>query len=209
MQIFDVMYMFFQYGVPLAAVGALFGFRWQEGLWGNAVAVLTVFFSFLIAVGWWESLTVLLVGQVNQMLFFADFLMFWAIFLVSLAILNEATLFLSRVKVKFAEPVEKAGNAVALGFLSLVLLGGYAFSLDLSAVGENESASVPSDSIQVKVLQNFSEGSLSAFGEPRAFNGSGSFRSDHLKRKQALMDQVKSQNGKVFYEGSIPSRKSR
>lgn len=207
MDIFSVLYMFFQYGVPLAAVGALFGFRWREGLWGNTLSTMAVLFSFLIAVGWWESLTILLVGQVEQMLYFADFLMFWVIFLVSLAIFNEITLLLSRVKVKFADPVEKAGNFVSLAVLSAVLLGGYMFSLDLSTIGEEADASTPPDSVQVKVLQVLSEGSLASFTEPQAFPAS--FRSDHLRRKKALMEQVKDKEGKVFYEGSIPPRRLR
>ncbi len=207
MDIFSVLYMFFQYGVPLAAVGALFGFRWREGLWGNTLSTICVIFSFLIAVGWWESLTILLVGQVEQMLYLADFLMFWVIFLVSLAVFNEITMLLSRVKVKFAEPVEKAGNFVSLAILSVILLGGYMFSLDLSAVGEEANASAPSNSVQVQIFRLLSEGSLASFTEPRAFPES--FRADQFRRKQALMEQVKTREGKVFYEGPIPPRKIR
>ncbi len=207
MDFFSILYQFFLYGVPLAAVGALFGFRWREGLWGNIISTMNVIFSLLIAVGWWESLTVFLVGKVNQMLYFADFLMFWAIFLISLAIFSEITKQLSKVKVKFAEQVEYVGNFVSLAILSLVLLGGYNFSLDLSAVGENDNASVASDSIQTQTIRLLSEGSLSSFTEPHAFPAS--FRADHLKRKQALMEQVKTKEGRVFYEGSVPPRKTR
>ncbi len=204
---YTVLYQFFLYGVPLAVVGALFGFRWREGLWGNVLSAMNVFFAFLIAVAYWEALAVFLAKNLEKILFFADFLAFWGIFLLTLLIFSEITRLLSRVNVQFPDPVEKAGNSASLTVLSLVLLCAYYFSLNLSPVGEKPETSVPSGRWTVathKLVQVLSAGSLSAFANPHPFPEN--FRAQHLKRKQAIMKNAEDNKGSVLFSGTVPSR---
>jgi hypothetical protein len=207
MDIRQILFQCFQWGVPLAVAAAIFGIRWKEGLWSNILSVFAVLFSALIAVGWWESLASFLSSNAPSMLFLSDTIAIWLLFLVSLLIISELTKLTSRVKVKFADPVEKAGNALALAALFLSLYGFYLFALDLSPVGENEDAEVSGDSIQIQMLRILTAGNLSSFTEPTQFDANGDFRQRHLQRRQAILENVKTKEGSLFYEGEIPPRR--
>lgn len=209
MSIVGILYQFFVFGTPLAVAAAIYGTRWKEGLWGNLLSVFAVLFSAIIAVGWWESLTIVLCNQVNSVLFVADYLVFWLLFLISLLIIGEVTRALSRVKVKFAEPIEKAGNAAVLTLLLTLLLGVYYFSMDLSPVGETADASPPPpNSIQLSAFGVLTGGNLSSFTEPKQFDENGDFRMNHFLRKQALMENRLAKEDSMFYEGAIPPRRN-
>ncbi|MDR0704114.1 MAG: hypothetical protein LBF88_03920 [Planctomycetaceae bacterium] len=207
MDVRDILFMGFTYGVPLAVAAAIFGTRWKEGFWGNILSVFAVFFSALTAIAWWESLALLLSTKIPQMLYVADCVAIWLIFLVAFLIVNELTRMMSRVKVKFAVPIENVGNVVALSLLFLTLYGFFLFTMDLSPVGENPDASVPSDSVQIQMLRILSAGNLSSFTEPTQFDALGDFRKNHLERRKALMENMKEKNT-LFYEGTVPPRRN-
>ena len=207
MSIPEILYQCYLFGVPLSIAAAVFGFRWKEGLWGNALAVVCVLFAFLIAAGWWESLASFLSHQVPMMLFFSDLIAFWGIFIISLAVLCEATKFLSRVQVKYAEPIEKAGNGAILALLFAAMFGVFLFARDLEPVGYPEDATRTEGSIQISVLKLLSSGNLSSFTSPTTFDSEGNFRQRQLKRQQAIWKQYKDKEGKIRYEGQIPPRR--
>ncbi|MDR2705773.1 MAG: hypothetical protein LBC02_08350 [Planctomycetaceae bacterium] len=206
MDVRDILFACFTYGVPLAVAGAIFGTRWREGFWGNILSAFGVFFSALVAVAWWEPLASLLSTNIPQMLYLSDCVAIWLIFLVTFLIINELTRMMSRVQVKFAVPIEKAGNAVALLLLFLALYGFFLFTMDLSPVGENPDATVAEDSVQVQILRLLSAGNLASFTTPTQFDAQGNFRKNHLERRKALMENVKAKNS-LFYEGTIPPRR--
>jgi hypothetical protein len=206
MDVRSVLFACFEWGVPLAVAAAIFGTRWKEGLWGNILSAFGVLFSALMAIGYWESLAVFLSTQIPKMLYLADCVAIWLIFLVTFLIINELTRGMSRVKVKFAVPIEKAGNAVALTLLFLGLYGFFLFTMDLSPVGENTDAQVPGDSIQIQALRILTAGNLASFTKPRQFDENGDFRKNHLERRKALLENVKTKDS-LFYEGTIPPRR--
>lgn len=208
MDVKQILYQCFLYGVPLAVAGAIFGMRWKEGFWGNILSVFAVMFSMLIAIGWWEPLASLLAEKVPKMLFAADFICLWVLFLVALAIIGEITRLLSRVKVKFADSVEKGGNSLALILLFGLLMGFYLFALDLAPVGERADATPPGDSIQVKAFRLLTAGNLSSFVDPKPFDENGDFRRFHFERRQAIMQNCLDNNNSLFYDGSIPPRRN-
>ncbi|MDR0608650.1 MAG: hypothetical protein LBG58_00895 [Planctomycetaceae bacterium] len=206
MDVRDILFACFTYGVPLAVAAAIFGTRWREGFWGNILSVFSVFFSALAAVAWWEPLAVLLSTNIPKMLYLSDCVAVWLIFLITFMIISELTRMMSRVKVKFAVPIEKAGNAIALFLLFLTLYGFFLFAMDLSPVGENPDAPVPSDSVQIQILRILSAGNLSSFTAPTQFDAQGDFRKNHLERRKALMENVTGKNS-LFYEGTVPPRR--
>lgn len=201
---------FFDIGVPLAVAGAFFGTRWKEGFWGNSLAVFAVFFSSIIAVGWWESLAIVLSNRFPKMWFLWDFLVLWGLFLIPLLLIGEVTRSLSRVKVKFPEPLEKVGNGVALALITVLLLGFYYFSLDLAPLGEAADAQEPSPhTVQTQVLSLLSSGNLCSFADPKKFDADGNFRLNHFRRRQALMQNRLSREGSMMYDGgTIPPRRN-
>ena len=189
-----VLYHIHEYAVPLVILATLYGFRWKVGMWGNLLSLGAVLFSFLIAIGWWESLAFFLAQQVPQLVYVADAVAFFAIFLVALLFLDLATRSMSTVKVKYAEMVENIGNGVALFLLSSALYVTYSFAYhDLGPIGENpgtqlsEGAKNPLTFQALRLLSG--GGNLGAFIENnrKQFDGRGDLRELHLKRRQALM----------------------
>lgn len=205
----NILYQCFVFGVPLAVAAALYGMRWKEGFWGNIIAVPAVFFSMLVAIGWWESLASFISTKVNAMLWVSDFLALWILFLLSLLIIGEVTRALSRVKVKFADPVEKGGNALALTLLFALIMGFYQFSMDLAPMGKTADDIPPNaETIQVQAFRLLTGGNLGSFTNPKRFDDFGDFRQIHFQRQQELLKYRLAKEGTMFYEGAIPPRRN-
>jgi len=183
------------YVVPLIIFAALYGLRWKIGMWGNLISLGAVLFSFLIAIGWWESLAYFLAQQVPRMVYLADSVAFWTIFVVSLSLIDLATRFMSRVKVKYADMVEHIGNGVALFLLATSICITYSFAYhDLGPIGENHDVQLTEgqkNPLTFQALRMLSGqwGNLGAFVErnQNQFDGRGDLRELQLKRRQALM----------------------
>ena len=204
-----ILYQCFVFGVPLSVAASLYGLRWQEGFWGNAVAVPMTLFSILIAVSWWEPVAALMVGQMAGMLYVADFIAIWVLFLIPFALMNEITRLLSVVKVKFADPIEKAGNGVAITLVFALLMGFFYFTLDLSPRGEEANDSPPSgDTVQVQMLRILTAGNLSSYFNPQQFDKDSQHRKVHFQRRQALLKHREEKQGSMLYEGSVPPKRN-
>ena len=211
-----VLYHIYGYAVPIVILATLYGFRWKAGMWGNLLTLGAVLFAFLVAVGWWEDVAGLLAGQASSLLFVADCVAFWTLFIITLLILDTATRFLSTIKVKYAEQVENIGNGAVLFVLFLALYGTFLFAEEIGPVGEHANVTVPADSTMVQttiqMLRQLStnnggwKGNLSSFTNDNMFDRYGEFRQLHLERRQALMDKVKG-GGSIQYEGTVPERK--
>jgi len=201
-----ILYHIYGYAIPVIILATLYGFRWKVGMWGNSLSLGAVLFSFLVAVGWWESLAELLAQQVPKMLFLADGVAFWAIFVLTLSILDAATRFVSTVKVKFADSVENAGNGIILFLLFAVLYGTFLFAEELGPVGANLNDPEPGNSAVISLLRILSsnegmKGNLATFTEGNQFDGSGNHRQLHLQRRQAIMLNMLGDNGSILFEG--------
>ena len=185
------LYLIYGWAIPVIILAALFGFRWKVGMWGNCVSLGVVLFSILIAIGWWEDVAHLLASNVPQMVYIADCIAIWAIFLVSLLVLDMATRSMSTVKVKYNDTVEQVGNGIALFLLCLALIGFADIANGhLGAVGENHDVTASSGLTTGPAISAFrilSAGNLSGFTKTSPFNAKGDFLDLHLKRRQALM----------------------
>jgi len=184
-----VLWHVYGYAVPIVILAVLYGFRWKAGMWSNCLSLGAMLFSVLVAVGWWENLAYLLATQVPQMLFFADCVAIWALFLITFALLDVAMRSLSTIKVKYADTVEKVGNGVALFLIFLVMYSFFLFAEDLGPVGEHANVDPPGDSVPVQVFRFLSAGNLLGFTRTvdDRFDVDGKFRELHVKRRQALM----------------------
>jgi len=211
MYVEPIMGAMFNFGVPLALLAAIFGFRWREGLWGNTIMAFCVLFSIFFAIAWWETVAELLCKAVPSMVFACDLVAIWTIFLVSLVILSELTRALSRVKVLFLLPLEGVGNFMVLVVLFLLMFNFFLLTYDLSPVGEKADATAPADSVLIYTFRALSQGTLEAFNDPHPFDLHGEFRGDHLSRRQALMKIAESKEATIPFlteGGQIPPRKS-
>ena len=202
-----ILYHIYGYVVPIVILAALFGFRWKVGLWGNCLTLGAVLFSFLVAAGWWEDVAELLAGQASSLLFAADCVAFWTLFIISLLVLDTATRFMSTIKVKYAEQVENIGNGAVLFVLFLALYGTFLFAEEIGPVGEHANVAMPEDSAPVQMLRLLSAGNLAGFTQVNQFDDRGKFREKHLQRRQAIMSNAISKGGSIQYEGTVPERR--
>lgn len=192
-----VMWHIYGYVVPIVIFAILYGFRWKVGLWSNSLSLGAVLFSILVAVGWWEKLAYLLATQAPLLLFFADGVAIWAIFLITFALLDLATRFMSTIKVKYVDVVENVGNGIVLFLLFLALYGFFLFAEELGPVGEHAGVNTPGDSVAVKMFRMLSDGNLSGFTRVNQFDDKGDFRALHLQRRQALMHNMLTGDGAI------------
>lgn len=199
----DVLYQIYGYAVPVVILAVLYGLRWKAGMWSNCLSLGAVLFSILIAVGGWENLAYFLASQIPQMLFFADCVAIWALFLITLAILDLVLRYMSAVKVKYADPIEQSGNGIVLFLLFLALYGFFLFAEELGPVGEHANVDPPGDTITIQMFRFLSAGNLAGFTEVRQFDdkdigeGKSNFRALHVKRRQALMYNMMTGEGAI------------
>jgi len=91
-----------------ACVGCLF----TEGMWGNAVRLINVVTSALLATNLFEPVADWLEGRFPTYTFVWDFLALWALFAIFMVVFRGATDFLSRVKVRFLSLADRIGSGV-------------------------------------------------------------------------------------------------
>jgi signal transduction histidine kinase len=204
-----VMWHIYGYAIPVVILAVLYGLRWKAGMWSNCLSLGAILFSILVAVGGWENLAELIAQQAPSTLFLADCIALWIIFLASFAILDIILRFMSTVKVKYADPVEKAGNGIALFLIFVALYSFFLFAEDLGPVGEHADAAQPEDTMMIQTFRFLSAGNLSGFTKVRQFDDKGNFRKLHLQRRQALMHNVLTKEGSIQFDGNIDQIKRR
>ena len=190
----QAMFNIYEYAVPITLLAVLYGFRWKVGMWGNALSLGAVLFSALIAVGWWEDVAELLAKQVPMMLYLADCIAIWGLFLVSLLALDTATRFMSTVKVKFHEQVESVGNGIVLFLLFLALFqfqtlanGHFGMVGEHHTVTKSDVEKGGMTNATLGALRMLSAGNLSGFTQVNQFDDRGDLLELHLQRRQAIM----------------------
>lgn len=83
---------------------------WPEGLWSNAINLVNLVTSALLATNFYEPLAAWLSEQSAWFVFFGDYLSIWGIFSLSILILSTATNGVSKHRVRFVKQVENPGG---------------------------------------------------------------------------------------------------
>jgi hypothetical protein len=91
---------------------ACFASLMNSGLWSNALTLINVILSGLLATNYFEPLADFFDKMEPSFTYVWDFFAIWLIFGVSMILLRSITDYLSRIKVKFFLPVEKVGGIV-------------------------------------------------------------------------------------------------
>jgi uncharacterized membrane protein required for colicin V production len=89
---------------------AVLGSLVREGLWSNAIKLFNVMMAAMLATNYFEPLADWLTAKQPTFTYVWDLLTVWAIFCVTLAVLQTITDRLSHVQVRFRKPVETAGG---------------------------------------------------------------------------------------------------
>ncbi len=99
-------------------LAACVGFLFRDGMWANAIRLINVVTSALLATNYFEPLAKMLDENVNSSFtYFWDFISLWLLFGVFLMIFRTLTAFASRVKVRFLGVVDRVGS----GFFALCI----------------------------------------------------------------------------------------
>lgn len=97
-------------------------FLYNGGLWSNAITLINVMTSGLMATSLFEPLTVWLQAKEPSYTYVWDFLAFWAVFAGTMGILRAITDNLSKVKVRFKKPVDVAGGLIFAVWIGWVMV---------------------------------------------------------------------------------------
>lgn len=203
---FTILGAIFTYGIPLLVLLAIVGFRKSEGMWGNIISTINVTFAILVAVNYWEPLANFLANQWVGALYVVDYFSIWLIFIITLAALEEISMRLSRVKVKFPEQVEMiGGHATGVVLFLILFFGFHNFTMLLSPLpAEDNMSASPVASLMGNGYDFLSTGNLVPFTGETPF----SFQKvvdDHTQRRIALKVQG-AEKTTLFYEGPVPGQ---
>jgi len=109
----------------------ILGTNYKEGLWGNAVVVVNGICAFPLAVAIGHGATMIVLAQSGVGDVFARRMIgmafMWVMFAGVLALFRTLTDRLSRTKVRFFKPIDRAGSMVfiALSWLGLALYAAF------------------------------------------------------------------------------------
>lgn len=101
----------------LAIYGAVFfaglAMMVREGMWSNAISLVNILISGLVAFGFYSPLAIyldeMLTGQYTYLL---DFLCIWALFVITMIVCSVMTGMMSKVRMRFKNPIDPVGGPV-------------------------------------------------------------------------------------------------
>jgi uncharacterized membrane protein required for colicin V production len=110
----------------------------QQGLWSNAISLINIVISGLVAFTFYPPLTIyfdeMLDGQYTYLL---DFVMIWALFVVTMLIIRAVTGFASKTRMRFKHPIDPVGGPLVGLIAAWVLAGIVLASLHASPMPKN------------------------------------------------------------------------
>lgn len=97
---------------------ASFAMMVREGLWSNAIALVNILVSGLVAFGFYSPLTVYLDEMFDgQYTYVLDFVCIWGLFVVSMVVCRTVTELASRTRMRFKNPIDPIGGP-AVGLIA-------------------------------------------------------------------------------------------
>jgi hypothetical protein len=109
----------------LVILAACIGVLYPEGLWSNAVRLVNVVTSGLVAMNFFEPLArwIETWGEFfESATYFWDFISLWVLFGMSMILMRVGTDWISRVKVRFLKAADRAGSAVFATLIGWVMV---------------------------------------------------------------------------------------
>src|SRR5262245_12426159 len=97
----------------------------REGMWSNAIALVNILISGLVAFGFYSPLVIyldeMLKGEYTYLL---DFLCIWALFVITMIVCTVMTSMASKVRMRFKNPIDPIGGPI-VGALAAWLLASF------------------------------------------------------------------------------------
>src|SRR4051812_30738981 len=98
----------------------------REGVWSNALTLINVIVSGLVAFGFYSPIVVYLDEQVTdgQHTYWLDFAIIWALYAVTMLILRTLMVAASKTRLRFKHPIDPVGGPI-LGFIAAWVLAAF------------------------------------------------------------------------------------
>ena len=94
----------------------------REGLWSNAITLVNIIISGLVAFGFYSPLTIFLDEMTDgQYTYLLDFVVIWFLFAVTMVICRTLTGAASKTRMRFKHPIDPVGGP-AIGLLAAWVL---------------------------------------------------------------------------------------
>jgi len=110
---------------------------YTEGIWGNALRLVNVVTAALLATNFFEPVASMAEGWFPSLTYVCDFLALWGLFAVFMVLFRLATDYLSRVKVRFLNIVDRIGGAVLAIWVAWVMVCFTATTLHTAPLARN------------------------------------------------------------------------
>ena len=173
---------------------------WNEGMWSNAITMINIVFTGIIAWNLFEPAATWLESQLKSYTYVCDFLAFWLIFALVFNIFRASTDQISKVKVRFKKPIEQTGNilfAILSAWVMVCIICASFHVAPLSASPFKGSfASEPKagcffglapDRMWLAFMHTRSKKAMkSVLGQPKVFDPGGEFTLKYATRRKEL-----------------------
>jgi hypothetical protein len=203
----------------IVILAACIGVLYPEGLWSNAIRLVNVVASGLIAMNFFEPLARWLEGLsewFGSITYFLDFLSLWILFGVSMILMRVGTDLVSRVKVRFLKAADRAGSAVLAACVGWVMVCFVMTTLHTAPLAPNflwggfdpsrrMVMGLAPDRQWLSFVQHVSKGPF-ARSEPLAFDADNQFMIKYNNRRGALETQRTEKKAFRAGAGDAPKR---
>jgi Colicin V production protein len=111
----------------------------REGLWSNAITLVNILISGLVAFGLYSPLTIYVDEYFEgQFTYVLDFVMIWGLFAVTMVILRAASGTASKTRLRFKNPIDPVGGPLVGSLAAWVLATFVMATLHTSPMGKEQ-----------------------------------------------------------------------
>jgi len=133
----------------------------REGLWSNAIALVNIILSGLVAFGWYQPLVIYLDEMTDgNNTYWLDYAIIWALFVATMLVLQTLTRVLSRSRMRFKNPIDPVGGPL-MGLIAAWVLATF-------VLATLHTSPMPKNAFGGKLVKASEVGSASAFSSPDA-----------------------------------------
>jgi hypothetical protein len=108
--------------ISIFIIFGVFAMLYLESLWSNAITLINVTLSCVIALCFFEPLATFAESYARSFTYFWDFLSMGFLFVVTFAIMRLLTDLMSRTRVKFRAPIEIPGRLICAFLVAVVMV---------------------------------------------------------------------------------------
>jgi hypothetical protein len=196
---------------------AVFASLMNQGLWSNTITLVNVITSGLVAMNYFEPVANFLDEQEPSFHYVWDFAAIWLLFGITMVVLRAATDYMSRIKVRFFMPLDRAGGILMAVWASWVLVCFATMTLHTAPLARHFLAGsfqqqpdskmlfgLGPDRLWLAWVHRESQGALSRFRGVAPFDAQGDFIIRYSNRRGEFEKQDSLLKGKASGKSNTP-----